>query len=156
MTFDAQDGTRGGRQMGSGGPIGRWVTKRIMNRVRRTGKVPGLGFNALVLTTIGSKSGLKRQTPVGAFEAKDGGWLVVASANGARKNPAWYHNIAAHPERVQIETAGRTVDVVAEQLHGEERAQAWKQITTEVPRFATYEQKTDREIPVIHLSPRSG
>jgi hypothetical protein len=36
-----------------------------MNRIRRTGKMPGLGFNALVLTTIGRKSGLQRQTPVG-------------------------------------------------------------------------------------------
>jgi deazaflavin-dependent oxidoreductase (nitroreductase family) len=156
MSFDAHDGTRGGRTLGTGGPIGRWFAKRAMNGIRRTGKVPGLGFDALVLTTIGRKSGVERQNPVGSFKGKDGSWLIVASANGARKNPNWYHNIAAHPDRVRIETAGRTVDVVAEQLHGTERDEAWKQITTTVPRFAKYEQKTDREIPVIRLVQKAG
>ena len=53
MSFDTRTGTRGRRQPGTGGPIGRWMQKRVMNRIRRTGKMPGLGFNALVLTTIG-------------------------------------------------------------------------------------------------------
>jgi hypothetical protein len=65
MSFDTRAGTRGRRQPGTGGPIGRWLTRRVINRIRRKGKMPGLGFNALVLTTIGRKSGLQRQTPVG-------------------------------------------------------------------------------------------
>ena len=44
--------------------------------------------------------------------------------------------------------------VIAEQLHGAERAEAWAQIIAAAPRFAQYEQKTDREIPVIRLVPR--
>ena len=80
----------------------------------------------------------------------------MASAAGGPRNPAWYYNIAAHPDKVQIEMAGRKIAVTAEQLHGEEREEAWQQITAAVPRFAKYQQKTDRELPVIRLIPRSG
>ena len=41
-------------------PIGRWLTKRVMNRVRRKGEAMGMGFNALVLTTIRCTSGRER------------------------------------------------------------------------------------------------
>jgi deazaflavin-dependent oxidoreductase (nitroreductase family) len=115
-----------------------------------------LGFNALVLTTIGRKSGVERQTPVGWFPGKDGSWLIVASAVGAARNPAWYFNLAAHPDQVWIETPGGKVAVTAEQLHGAERDEAWRQITTAAPRFGQYQKATDRELPVIRLAPRSG
>jgi deazaflavin-dependent oxidoreductase (nitroreductase family) len=155
MSFDARTGARGRRQLGTGGPVGRWVTKRVINRIRRKGKVPGLGFNALVLTTVGRRSGLQRQTPVGWFPGKDDSWLIVASAVGAARNPAWYHNLAAHPGEVWIETPGGKVAVTAEQLHGADRDQAWAQITAAAPRFARYQQATDRELPILRLVPRS-
>ena len=46
--------------------------------------------------------------------------------------------------------------MTAEQLHGTERAQAWQQILTAAPRFAKYQQKTDRELPIIRLTLRSA
>jgi deazaflavin-dependent oxidoreductase (nitroreductase family) len=127
----------------------------MMSWIRRRGGT-FMGMNALVLTTIGRKSGVERATPVGWFPGEDGSWLIVASAAGAPRNPAWYHNIAAHPDKVRIELAGRTVAVTAEQLHGPERERAWRQITAVAPRFAQYEQKTDRELPIIRLVRRSG
>jgi deazaflavin-dependent oxidoreductase (nitroreductase family) len=154
MSFDTPAGTRGGRQ-----PAGwalRWGNKLMARRIRRKAGGKFMGFNALVLTTIGRKSGLERTNPVGWFPGKDGSWLIVASANGAIGNPAWYYNIAAHPDKVQIELDGRTIPVMAEQLHGADRDQAWQQIIATAPRFAQYEQKTDRELPVIRLMPRSG
>jgi deazaflavin-dependent oxidoreductase (nitroreductase family) len=114
------------------------------------------GFDALVLTTIGRKSGTERSTPVCWFPGNDGSWLIVAAAGGTAINPAWYYNIAAHPDRVQIEIEGRTVAVTAEQLRGAERAEAWQQITAAAPRFAGFQRKTDRELPVIRLTPLSG
>jgi len=57
---------------------------------------------------------------------------------------------------VQIEVDGRRVSVTAEQLHGAERAQAWQQIAAAAPRFAQYQRKTDRELPVIRLVPPPG
>lgn len=153
MSFDTRAGTRGARQ--PSGPFFRWLNKVMSRRLRRKGGRM-MGFNALVLTTVGAKSGARRTNPVGWFSGQDGSWLIVASAAGAARNPAWYYNIAAHPDEVQIEVDGRTIPVTAEQLHGAERDEAWQQITAAAPRFAQYEQKTDRVLPVIRLEPRSG
>ena len=152
MGFDTTAGTRGGRR--PAGWVFRWGNKLMARRIRRKGGGKFLGFNALVLTTIGRKSGLERTSPVGWFPGQDGSRLIVASAAGAPRNPAWYYNIAAHPDKVQIEVDGRKIPVIAEQLHGAERDQAWQQIIAAAPRFAQYEKKTDRELPVIRLVPR--
>jgi deazaflavin-dependent oxidoreductase (nitroreductase family) len=153
MSFDTHAGTRGARQ--PPGPMVRWVNKLAAGRIRRKGGKL-MGLSALMLTTVGRKSGAERTNPVGWFPGKDGSWLIVASAAGAAGNPAWYYNIAAHPDQVQIEVEGRKVAVVAEQLHGAERAEAWDQIAATAPRFGKYQQKTDRELPVIRLVARSG
>jgi deazaflavin-dependent oxidoreductase (nitroreductase family) len=153
MSFDTRAGTRGARQ--PPGPMVRWVNKLAAGRIRRKGGKL-MGLSALILTTVGRKSGAERTNPVGWFPGKDGSWLIVASAAGAAGNPAWYYNIAAHPDQVQIEVEGRKVAVVAEQLHGAERAEAWDQIAATAPRFGKYQQKTDRELPVIRLVARSG
>ena len=153
MSFDTHAGTRGARQ--PAGLMVRSVNKLAAGRIRRKGG-KFMGFNALILTTIGRKSGAERKNPVGWFPGKDGSWLIVASAAGAAGNPAWYYNIAAHPDKVQIEVEGRKVAVVAEQLHGAERAEAWELIVATAPRFGQYQQKTDRELPVIRLVARSG
>ena len=153
MSFDTPAGTRGGRQPHAG-LILRLVNKNAASRFRRTGKM--LGFKGLILTTVGARSGTDRTSPVGWWPGPDGSWLIVAAANGAARNPAWYNNIAAHPGQVQIEVNGRRTGVTAEQLHGAERAHAWRQIAAPTSRFAQYQRKTDRELPVIRLVPRSG
>jgi deazaflavin-dependent oxidoreductase (nitroreductase family) len=150
-SFDTRNGTRGARQPG------RWIlplNKLMVKRIRKSGRA--MGFNALVLTTVGRKSGTERETPVGWFPGNDGSRLIVASAAGAARNPAWYYNLAAHPDKVQIETGGRKIAVTAQELHGAERDEAWRQITSTAPRFAQYQEKTDRELPIIRLMPRSG
>ena len=153
MSFDTTAGTRGGRQ--PAGFAARLSNKMIAGRVRKGG-AKFLGFNALVLTTVGRKTGAERTTPVGWFPGPDDSRLIVASAAGATGNPAWYYNLAAHPDQVQIELEGRKVPVTAEQLHGAEREAAWQQIVTAAPRFAKYQQKTDRDLPIIRLTPRSA
>jgi deazaflavin-dependent oxidoreductase (nitroreductase family) len=149
MSFDTKAGTRGRRKPGKATA---WLNKLFIGRIRKGGKV--MGMNALVLTTVGRKSGLERQTPVGWFPGEDDTWLVVASAAGAAGNPAWYHNLAAHPDQVTIEVGGDKIPVRAEQLHGPAREQAWQRITTAAPRFAQYQEATDRELPVIRLTRR--
>ncbi|WP_196772013.1 nitroreductase/quinone reductase family protein [Mycobacterium colombiense] len=152
MTFNTPNGTRGAKQP-SAGRLMRWFNGWNMKRIRQQGgKV--MGMDALVLTTVGRKSGAERSTPVAFLPDGDNAWLIAASANGAANNPAWYYNIAAHPDQVRVELAGRKVGVVAEQLHGQAREDAWRRITNELPRFAKYEEKTDREIPVIRLQAR--
>lgn len=154
MSFDTPAGTRGARQ--PRGRVFRWLNTFAAKIFRHKGAARLLGFETLNLTTVGRKSGQQRTTPVGWFPGKTGGRLIVASVGGAAGNPAWYHNIAAHPDQVKIEVDGRTVAVVAEQLHGADRAEAWQQIIAAAPRFAQYQQKTDRELPIIRLVPRGG
>jgi deazaflavin-dependent oxidoreductase (nitroreductase family) len=151
MSFDTTRGTRGARQ--PGGFLVKLANRMMMRRVRKAGKVVG-DANGLVLTTIGAKSGAERQSPLRWFPAADGSRLIVASAGGAPGNPAWYYNIKAHPDRVRVEIGTETVDVTAAQLHGAEREEAWRQITATAPQFGAYQVKTDREIPVIRLTPR--
>jgi len=118
MSFNIPAGTRGGRQPRAG-LILRLINRNAASRFRRTGKM--LGINGLILTTVGAKTGAERTSPVGWWPGPDGSWLIVAAANGAAQNPAWYHNIAAHPGNVQIEVDGRRIRVTAEQLHGRAR-----------------------------------
>jgi deazaflavin-dependent oxidoreductase (nitroreductase family) len=155
MSFDTANGTHGAHQPGTGGPVGRWVTRRMMNRIRRKGGRM-MGGDVLVLTTVGARSGAERSTPVRRFAGSPEGWVVVASAAGGARNPAWYYNLAAHPDQVRVEMAGQVVPVTAQQLHGPARDEAWAAITTEAPRFAAYQEKTDRELPVIRLTPRTS
>ena len=154
MSFTTRPGTYGARQPGT---AVRWLNKVIVRRIVRNGggKMLG-GLDALVLSTLGKRSGERRVSPVCWFPGEEGTWLIVASANGAAKNPAWYHNLAAHPDSAEITLEGTTVPVTAEQLHGEERERAWRGITEASERFAEYERKTDRELPVIRLTPRSA
>jgi deazaflavin-dependent oxidoreductase (nitroreductase family) len=155
MSFDTPNGTRGAHQPGSGGPLGRWMTRRIVNRVRRRGGRM-MGGEVLVLTTVGARSGAQRSTPVRRFPGTDGGWVVVASAAGGARNPAWYYNLAAHPDQVRVEMAGQVVPVTAHQLHGPARDEVWAAIASEAPRFAGYPETTDRELPVVQLTPRTA
>jgi deazaflavin-dependent oxidoreductase (nitroreductase family) len=155
MGFDTPDGTYGARPRGSPGAFGRWMQRQMMRQHRRSGW-KFMGMDVLFLTTIGRKSGAERTTAVSWFPGADGTWLIVASAAGSASHPAWYRNIAAHPGQVRIETGGRTVAVTAEQLTGPAREQAWQQITAAQPRYAKYQQKTDRELPVIRLVPQPG
>jgi deazaflavin-dependent oxidoreductase (nitroreductase family) len=153
-TFDTRRGTRGARQ-----PKGRimiWMNGLMAKRIRRRGGKSSMGFNVLILTTTGRKSGRERTAPVGWFPDGDGNWLIVASAAGAAGNPAWYYNLAAGPDKARIEVDGTQIPVTARQIHGAEREAAWRSITTAAPRFAQYQAKTDREIPVIRLTPRTS
>jgi deazaflavin-dependent oxidoreductase (nitroreductase family) len=109
-------------------------------------------MDLVILTTIGAKSGQTRENPVAWTADGDDAWLVVASSAGSRHNPAWYHNIAAHPDQVWAEFPDRRLRVVPEQLHGERRAEAWQRLTQSVPRYLGYMEKTDRELPVIRLT----
>lgn len=154
-TFDARPGTRGARQPWD--LLMRWSNGFMAKQLRKGGKIPpGFNFDLLLLTTTGRKSGLERTSPLGWVADGNGGWLIAASANGAAGNPAWYHNLAAAPDEARVEVGGATIPVHAEQLHGAEREAAWKMLTSRIPRFARYAEKTDREIPVIRLTPRSS
>jgi deazaflavin-dependent oxidoreductase (nitroreductase family) len=151
-----QASSRGGRRRGSPGPLSRWVQQRMnagMNRNIRRGRGKFLGMDVLTLHSAGRRSGQPRQSPLAWFPGGQDAWLIVAS--GGRLQPDWYLNLMAHPERASMELPGRDpVAVTPHRLDGADRAQAWQQITAAQPRYARYQRKTDREYPVVRLTPR--
>ncbi|HXC77396.1 MAG TPA: nitroreductase/quinone reductase family protein [Candidatus Acidoferrum sp.] len=108
--------------------------------------------NMVVLSTLGSTSGLERSSTVASFPEGAGSWLVVASLGGAAKHPSWYVNLAKNPDGVYLQVRGKRYRVKPASLHGADRSAAWKRITREAPNFAEYQTKTDREIPVVRLT----
>ena len=120
------------------------------------GRVGGrfAGATLLLLHTTGAKSGAAYTNPV-AYLADGGRYVVFASKAGAPTNPGWYHNLKAHPE-VSIEVENRTIEVTASELTGAERDRLYDRQTELSPQFAQYQAKTERVIPVIALTPRSG
>jgi len=77
---------------------------------------------------------------------------VFASKAGAPDHPAWFHNVAAHPD-VTAEIGTGTRPFRARTAAGEERERIWTGQKADYPGFADYEAKTDREIPVVILEP---
>ena len=155
MTFEkTPGGTRGTNMPSFVTPVMKLVNNQMIRRFRRPGASGGkaAGMDGLVLTTVGAKTGKRRQTLLGTFPDGYDNWLIVASAGGAAKNPAWYFNLAAHPDQVQIEVGGKSLNVTPTQLTGQERDTAWQRITAAQPRYAGYEKKTDRVMPVIRLT----
>jgi deazaflavin-dependent oxidoreductase (nitroreductase family) len=117
------------------------------------GRVGGMFEGTLLLLHhIGAKSGKDRVNPVGYLS--DGGrYVVVASNGGAPTNPDWYHNVMAHPN-VRIEVGTETIDVVASEAAGEERERLFRTMAERFPQVFEYEQKAERLIPVLVLTPR--
>jgi deazaflavin-dependent oxidoreductase (nitroreductase family) len=129
------------------------VMTPIMIRVHKlTGnKMRGRGL--IYLTTTGARSGQPHTNPVARFDDGKGGWYVVASFGGAASHPAWYHNAVAHPDQVYAEVDGTRHHVSVTQLEGPERATVWAEIVRLAPGFGDYETKTDRQIPILRLTP---
>lgn len=152
MTFQKTPaGTRGKSMPGVNSPFSKWVNTMMLRRGRSKGRM--MGMDVLVLHTVGAKSGQARQTLLTYFPDGDNAWLIVAAFGGNAKNPAWYHNLAAHPDQVEIEVGGRQLKVTPVQLAGADREAAWQRITTANSRFTGYAASTDRELPVIRLAP---
>jgi len=86
------------------------------------------------------------------FPDGDNAWLVVGSAGGAAAHPAWIYNLAKHPDQVwiQIDRGSCTSPRVPDKRSPVQSLAAHHQ---PVPSFAGYEIKTDRELPVVRLTP---
>ena len=108
----------------------------------------------LLLDHVGAKSGAKRTSPLVYTEHGDD-LLLVASRGGSHSHPAWFHNLRAHPD-VTVQVGRDRREVTARVASPEERAEVWPLLCEENPDYAAYQRRTDREIPVIVLSPRAG
>lgn len=109
------------------------------------------GRPIIVLTSVGAKSGKLRKTALMKVE-HDGEYAVVASKGGDPRHPTWYHNLVANPH-VELQDGPVTTDYLAREVTGEERAQWWERAVATWPDYDSYQQRTDRVIPVFVLSP---
>jgi deazaflavin-dependent oxidoreductase (nitroreductase family) len=113
------------------------------------------GAPLLTLTTYGSRPQREHSVALRYFPDPEvrGAYLVIASFGGIAKHPAWYVNMARNPDRIRVTLKGRTVRVRADSLSGAERDAMWARIVAQAPGYADYQSKTDREIPIVRLTP---
>ncbi|MEU3271018.1 nitroreductase/quinone reductase family protein [Saccharomonospora sp. NPDC006951] len=126
--------------------------RRIIAEFRANeGRMSGMfeGVTLCVLTTVGAKTGLRREKPLGYLDI-DGTAVVVASSGGADRDPGWYHNILATP-MVTVETGTDTYRAIAAPAVGAERDRLFAAVVEHSPGFAGYQAATERVIPMVTL-----
>jgi deazaflavin-dependent oxidoreductase (nitroreductase family) len=109
------------------------------------------GVPTLLLTVTGRRTGRELTSPL--IFARDGDdYLVVASMGGAPKHPMWYLNLQANPQ-AKIQVRADEMAVTARTATADEKARLWKIVTEVWPNYDVYQSRTDREIPVVVLTP---
>jgi deazaflavin-dependent oxidoreductase (nitroreductase family) len=125
-----------------------------ISRYRETGGEVGYLWNGvptLLLTTTGRRTGEPRTSAL-IFGRHGEDYLVVASMGGAPTHPQWYLNVTAHPQ-AEIQVQARHLPVVARTASEEEKPALWAVVTAVWPNYDVYQSRTQREIPVVILSP---
>jgi deazaflavin-dependent oxidoreductase (nitroreductase family) len=114
-----------------------------------------LGMPAFELITTGRKSGQPRSVMLTSPLQEGDTIAVVASKGGNDEHPAWLLNLRDDPA-VQVRYPGQAArPMTARIADAQERARLWPVITEDHDNYAGYQKKTDREIPVVLLEPRS-
>ena len=108
----------------------------------------------LLLTTTGRKSGKALLLPL-IYGKTETGYAIIASKGGAPSHPAWYFNLSANPE-VDVQVAAEKFRARARTAAGDERAKIWGQMVGIYPPYTAYQERTEREIPVVVLEPVAG
>jgi deazaflavin-dependent oxidoreductase (nitroreductase family) len=119
------------------------------------GKIGGKflrGAPVMLVTTTGRKSGEPRTVPLIYLEDGDD-LVIVASKGGMSHHPAWYRNLEANPD-VEVEIGSERRKMRARRASDEEKAELWPRLTQIYRDYDDYQARTDRNIPVVVLSPR--
>jgi deazaflavin-dependent oxidoreductase (nitroreductase family) len=128
------------------------INAEVIEEYRANGGVVGgmfAGESLILLHHIGAKSGVERVSPL-AYFAKDDRMFVIASKAGLAENPAWYHNLLAHPD-VTVELGTETFPARATVIEGAERDEIYAKNAAVRPQFTEYQANVDRIIPVVEL-----
>lgn len=106
----------------------------------------------LLLDHVGASSATRRTTPLVYLRDGDN-VVVIASKGGFPRNPAWFHNLQAHPDTT-VQIGARREAVRARAADPQERTRLWPRAVDVYPGYEGYQQRTKREIPVVILEPR--
>jgi deazaflavin-dependent oxidoreductase (nitroreductase family) len=131
--------------------VNTWIYRATGGRLG--GRFPS-GAPLLLLTTIGRKSGQPRTTPL-IYLADGEDLVIVASKAGMDEHPLWYLNLVANPD-VEVEIGHERRRLRARTANAEEKAWLWPKLVDIYADYAAYQTRTDREIPVVILSPRAA
>jgi deazaflavin-dependent oxidoreductase (nitroreductase family) len=107
------------------------------------------GAPTLLLTTTGRRSGKHRTTPL-IYGRRGDDAMVVASDGGSAQAPGWYRNLEAEPH-VEVQIKGDRFPATARTATPEEKPQLWRTMAGLWPAYDDYQQRTEREIPVVVL-----
>jgi deazaflavin-dependent oxidoreductase (nitroreductase family) len=136
-----------------------WVREQVEEYERsggtRANTLRDTGLPVIIVTTRGNKSRKVRKMALMRVE-HDGEYALVASKGGAPQHPQWYLNLKAHPDEVAIQDGPEPFDAVVREVEGEERAVWWERAVAAYPPYAEYQEKTDRRIPVLVATRKSG
>jgi deazaflavin-dependent oxidoreductase (nitroreductase family) len=124
--------------------------RQLIEQFRADGGASMQDRPLLLLTTKGRKSGKPRTSPIMYAKSEDR-LLVIASNNGAARNPQWYANLLTDPQ-VTVELPGRVFTATAVPLSGADYDREWERVVSRYPFFAEHQQKAgDRKIPMVEL-----
>ncbi len=138
---------------------GSWLVKHLASRLDPVlfhatgGRFTSTGIPTLpmlAVTTVGRKSGRPRSVQL-AFHKDGADYLVVASAMGQARHPAWRYNLEANPH-VEVQITGERFAATARILENEDKARVWPAIKATIPQMSVYEERTTRNIRVFRLS----
>jgi len=127
-----------------------------VRKYEETGGKVGHDWNdtqVLILHTRGRKSGKERKNPLIYGRAGDD-YLVIASKGGAPDHPDWYLNLMTNPNTT-IQVWSDLIAVAAHTATPEEKARLWPTMTAQWPDYDAYQKRTERDIPLVILSPRA-
>ena len=113
----------------------------------------GLGMPVVQLSTVGRKSGKRRQTMLTAPVVDGDRVVLIASYGGDDRHPAWFLNLRDHPD-VELTMRGETKAMRARVASPDEKATLWPQVVDAYKGYAQYQQRTERDIPVVIVEPR--
>ena len=132
----------------------RRTARRQIEEIERTGTTAGVRVknrDVVLLSYRGARSGQLHKTPIMRVEFQ-GSYAAIASLGGAATNPHWFQGLVKHPE-ASVQDATEVGKYEARQVFGEERAVWWERAVAAYPDYADYQSRTDRQIPVLVLSP---
>lgn len=110
----------------------------------------------VVLTTTGHRSGRRRRTVLTAPVIDGDRVVLVASYGGHRENPHWYQNLLVRPDVDLAVAGGGRRRMLARVAGRQERAELWPRVVAAYGGYGRYQEKTDRQIPIVILQPYAG
>ena len=130
-----------------------WVREHIKRYLESNGEDGHIwnGVPTLLLTTTGRRTGEPRTTPlIYGWDEDAGSYVIVASRGGARHHPSWYLNLVDTPA-VRLQVGAECFDARARTASADEKPPLWKLMAEIWPAYNDYQDKTEREIPVVIL-----